>query len=504
MISLKIETLLEGNVVEHNRVEYKSGWNPSPIIHTICAFANDYCNVNGGYIVLGIEAEKGIPVLPPKGLDKDKLDEIQQEIFEYCNQIEPRYIPQIEIVEFPDNGASLVYMKCSPGDAGPYRAPKDIYSGKKKGADRTMQYWIRPSSLTTTAKQDEISELFEKFNAVSFDDRINRKATIDCIKRAYVDEFLHDTNSSLADGSESRMLSDLLVSLESANETDTEVAIRNIGILMFSERPEKFIPGAQIDLVKFDTEEAEASDSFIEKHFYGPIWKQVKDAMDYISVNVIQDRVIKISTQMESIRMSNYPYAAVEEALVNAVFHKSYREPEPVEIRIYMDKIQIINYPGPDRWIDMEKFQSGKIRARKYRNRRIGEFFKELDLSEKQSTGISKILKELSQNGSPFPEFETDDDRNYLIVTIKSPVNFSQNDRSLTEVLTEDLSEKDFKRLKPLIDYLEINRSITPKDAERLLGKSSSTAYRYLQILVDAEVVIANGSTSNLEYIRCK
>ena len=52
MIPLKIETLLEGRVVEHDRVEYKTGWNPNDIIHSICAFANDYDNSNGGYIVI--------------------------------------------------------------------------------------------------------------------------------------------------------------------------------------------------------------------------------------------------------------------------------------------------------------------------------------------------------------------------------------------------------------------------------------------------------------------
>ncbi len=71
MISLKIETLLEGKVVEQNRAEYKEGWNPSDIIHTICSFANDYANVNGGYIVIGVVGENGIPVLPPKGLPKE-------------------------------------------------------------------------------------------------------------------------------------------------------------------------------------------------------------------------------------------------------------------------------------------------------------------------------------------------------------------------------------------------------------------------------------------------
>lgn len=49
MIPLKIETLLKGRVVEQDRVEYKKGWNPLEIIHTICAYANDYPNINGGY-----------------------------------------------------------------------------------------------------------------------------------------------------------------------------------------------------------------------------------------------------------------------------------------------------------------------------------------------------------------------------------------------------------------------------------------------------------------------
>ena len=62
MIPLKLETLLAGRTVEQNRVEYKEGWNPNDIIHTICAFANDLHNVNGGYLVIGIRAEDGIPV----------------------------------------------------------------------------------------------------------------------------------------------------------------------------------------------------------------------------------------------------------------------------------------------------------------------------------------------------------------------------------------------------------------------------------------------------------
>lgn len=514
MIPLKIETLLEGQVVEQNRVEYKEGWNPGDTIHTICAFANDFDNVNGGYIVIGVAADEGIPILPPKGVEKERLDSIQQEIFQYCNMIEPRFIPTIEVVNYPDDATYLIYLKCSAGDAGPYQAPVDVYSKKQhdKKIDKVMKYWIRPGSLTTSAKQNELAELYEKFNAVPYDDRINRMATIDIIRRGYLEDFLRDSNSTLTNELNSRTLEELLLSLEVANETDTDLVIRNIGILMFSERPDKLIPGAQINLVKFNAEEAEASKDFIEKTFTGPIWIQVRDALAYIESTLIEEKVVKIRNQAESERYFNYPYNALEEALVNAVFHKSYRDGEPVEIRIYVDSIQIINYPGPDKWINMDKFIVGKAKARKYRNRRIGEFFKEIDLSEKQGTGIPTILSELKKNGSPLPKFETDEDRTYLITTIKMRDGFEQknidfaqkNERSLSEVMSEVLLKKDYDKVLPIIVYLEENDSIKPRDAEKVTGKSPATVRRYLGILVAAGAIEPEGGTNNLAYVKNK
>ncbi len=425
MIPLKIDTLLAGKIVEQDRVEYKEGWNPNDAIHTICAFANDYHNMNGGYLVIGVKADKGVPQLPPAGLPLEALDSIQQEIFQYCNQIVPRYIPRIEVVNYRNSGVYLLYLWCTAGDSGPYQAPVNVYAKRQGAADKRLCYWIRPASLTTAARQDEIAELYDKFNSVPFDDRTNQKASVADLRRGYLEDFLRDSRSTLADTVNTSTMKDLLLSLEVADETDAGLDIRNIGVLMFAERPDRLIPGAQIDLVKFQTEEAEGSDDFIEKTFYGPIWKQVRDALDYIQTNVLEEKVVKIQGRAEAERYFNYPYNALEEILVNAVFHKSYREPEPVEIRIYVDNIMVINYPGLARWIRLDRFIEGKERARKYRNRRIGEMFKEIELAEKQGTGITKVLKELERNGSPPPEFEMDDDRTYLATIIRIREGFA-------------------------------------------------------------------------------
>ena len=75
--------------------------------------------------MIGVKTENGLPILPPIGVPDELLDDIQLKIFQYCNKIEPRYIPKIEIVEY--QGVNLVYLKCAAGDAGPYRAPVDVY-----------------------------------------------------------------------------------------------------------------------------------------------------------------------------------------------------------------------------------------------------------------------------------------------------------------------------------------------------------------------------------------
>ena len=62
-IPIKINDLIDCRIVKSNRVEFKSDWNPTPIIHSICAFANDIDNVGGGYIVVGVEEKASTPVL---------------------------------------------------------------------------------------------------------------------------------------------------------------------------------------------------------------------------------------------------------------------------------------------------------------------------------------------------------------------------------------------------------------------------------------------------------
>lgn len=67
-----------------------------------------------------------------------------------------------------------------------------------------------------------------------------------------------------------------------------------------------------------------------------------------------------------------------------------------------------------------------RIIARDYRNRRIGDFLKELSLTEGRGTGIPKIRLAMKQNGSPAPVFETDKKNTYFLTTLPIQPEFRE------------------------------------------------------------------------------
>ena len=82
-IPINIEKLISGGIVESERIEYKKGWNPAAIYRTICAFANDFENIGGGYIIVGAEEKNGRAMLPVEGIPAEQLDTIQKEMIGY-------------------------------------------------------------------------------------------------------------------------------------------------------------------------------------------------------------------------------------------------------------------------------------------------------------------------------------------------------------------------------------------------------------------------------------
>jgi len=406
-LPINLDDLLAHRTVESDRIEYKAGWNPAPTIRTLCAFANDFENLGGGYIVIGLAAKDGVPVLPPAGVPQGQLDRIQRELVQYCNLIQPPYFPKVSIEQY--KGQTLVVLWAPGGQNRAYKAPKEVTAKQKD-----YRYYIRRYANTVEAKDHDLPELMSLTATVPFDDRICHKADLDDLKLPLIRSFLKEAKSGLYDASAKTPLAELGRQMNVVDGGDEYLKPRNVGMMFFNESPEQFFPSAQIDVVIFP--KGEEGDEIIENTFRGPIHQQIRDALRYIRNNVIKEKVTKVPDRAEAVRVVNYPYTAVEEALVNAMYHRSYEMREPVEVRVNPEGMVILSYPGPDPSIKLSALKSRKIMARRYRNRRIGEFLKELKLTEGRCTGIPKIRKALRENGSPPPKFSTNVQRTHFMV----------------------------------------------------------------------------------------
>ena len=410
-----IETLLTGNVVEWARIEFKTSWMPEASLKTICAFANDIDNWGGGYIVLGVKEKNGRPILPVEGIPISQVDEMMKDLLNKCNLIQPRYLPVVAPIEY--QGKTLIVIWAPGGDVRPYSSPDNFtYLKAKAVASKERTYFIRKMASTVKPSQNELNELYSLSNKVPFDDRVNHQAEMTDLNINLIRQYLSAVGSSMVKDLDSRPLEKICEDMRICNTMPEYRKPKNVGLMFFSDEPEKFFPYAQIDVVAFP--KGLGGDEIDEQTFKGPLDQQLKDALRYISNNYIQRKIIKHPDRAEADHIYNYPYAALEEALANAVYHKAYDVREPIEVRIEEDKIEIVSYPGPVYSVTREQLKDYRVSNRRYRNRRIGEFLKELHLTEGRNTGFKKILDAIKRNGSPLPEFETDKEHSYFISRI--------------------------------------------------------------------------------------
>lgn len=486
-----IKTLLTGGVVEWARIEFKETWDAQASLKTICAFANDIDNWGGGYLVIGVtEGQDGRP-RDLAGVPEGKVDSYLKDLLNKCKLIQPDYMPIIEVARF--DGRLFIVVWAPGGSVRPYSSPK--YLGKR-GGERIQ--WIRKMASTIEPSAEEMRDLYALSNNIPFDDRINHAADLGDLSLPLIQSYLREVGSSLYERAGSMDFTELCRSMNIVDGPDEYVKPRNVGLLFFSLNPERWMPYTQIDIVELP--DGEGGDVIREHTFRGPIQQQLRDALQYLENNVIVEQVVKRSDVAEADRFYNYPYAALEEALSNAVYHKGYDSREPIEVRVLPDRIEMLSHPGADRSISIEGLREFRAVSRRYRNRRVGEFLKELHLTEGRNTGFHKILRSLRQNGSPDPKFETDKERIYFLATIYARDGVAGARPGGGERLASSTPSRRAREMEQrragVLRYLADNPEATLLDVSRELGIPRGTLDRDIRALKDGHLLERSGSNT--------
>ena len=157
----------------------------------------------------------------------------------------------------------------------------------------------------------------------------------------------------------------------------------------------------------------------------------------------------------------------------------------------------ILNCPGPDRSFSKKDIEKGDmLKSRRYRNRRLGDFLKELDLTEERSTGVPTIQTKLAENGSPRAIFETTDDRLTFLITITIHEMCSESSETTNESSGTHLesSERTTKSSERILDLIKNKPTISAAEIAMEIDMSSRRVEKQIKKLREAGIIRRNGA----------
>ena len=136
--------------------------------------------------------------------------------------------------------------------------------------------------------------------------------------------------------------------------------------------------------------------------FEGNLFSLLEQGVDFVMSRIAQSRGIRDKGSQVPFR-NELPREAVEEAIVNALVHRDWRQTASVDVRLFADRLEVWT-PGklPD-GVTIEKLY--EIHSSYPVNELILRAFDHCGIIESLGTGIQRMLDACRKNGNPAPEF---------------------------------------------------------------------------------------------------
>ena len=520
--------IIDRCAVEDDQIEYKkSTVNRGSIIKTACAYANNYMNREIGLLFIGIEEEddkdsgrKAVPVRPISGIDEAKIESTENEIRSLLGHVHPK--PDYCLLQDQIDDRFYIILAVEPGNEGPYET--DRVAEKDKDIQLKAGRYIRVRRDSRLPNHTEEFELLRKFAGFHFSSELNKQATLDDLSFEYMKEYLARTNAAADIRNLTKLEMAKALNLIESSEYGGYRA-RNFAVLMFAERPADFIPYAYVRIIR----EVKGTDKMESKIFDGPVWIQAQQVIRYFEDTLHTTYTVRDPVTNAAHKVDNWPSTMFAELATNCILHKDYSRKQHIEIAAYRDRISFINHNRPLPPVTIEDLNDQTVfDDRQYVNDELKEMFFRLDLIQSYGSGIRRAKKAMETNDSPklvfSPNNDTDD---YTLAVAYINEEFAriqqessqrdiqtdneksgtqsvipQNERSLKEVLKEVLKEAEYHRVEAIAEIIDRQGFITPSEAQSACGKSESTTWRYISMLINMGYVVSEGSTNNVVYKR--
>ncbi|MCF8039643.1 MAG: putative DNA binding domain-containing protein [Desulfohalobiaceae bacterium] len=342
-ISAGEDTFLELKevVLRGNQILIGDAGRAAPeIAEVFCSIAN----TEGGVVVFGVRKDGAIV-----GIQADKRDNLEQFVVNVgLNNCRPIIEPILNWMQLPDE--NQVLKLCLKVDI-----PKSRYYVHQTSDGRFLK---RVGSHRHPIPPEQLGRLLAARNLlVPFEERPALGSDIDIIDPGRIEGY-YQNRFKRSFSSDGMTYERLLVNWKLADESDGRIVPTNLGVILFSERPERVLNGAYIDIAAYrgTIADGETSDT---KHITGPVPEQILQVLRYFQSSPL---IATLSRKEATGRrdLPAYVDIALQEAVVNAVVHREYElTGSQIIIRIFQDRIEFQNPGGLHNTLTAEALYTG-------------------------------------------------------------------------------------------------------------------------------------------------
>ena len=204
-----------------------------------------------------------------------------------------------------------------------------------------------------------------------------------------------------------KLLGNLKLSVEM---DDSRWKLSNLGVLLFTDSPQMWLPGAFVEIAVYEHETADGQTADV-KRLTGPITKQIDDSIEYFKTSPhVRTRSFKTGTGRED--LPQYSMIALQEAIVNAVIHRDYElTGTQIIITVFPDRIEFKNPGFLHNTLKPEDLYAGCQPMR--RNQHLAGFLRDFpssitghSLMEARGEGFLNLVRESEAISGIRPQFE--------------------------------------------------------------------------------------------------
>lgn len=470
-----IEEILKG---ESEKIKFKENAKTNTYIKTVVAFANG----NGGKIVFGVKDNKEIV-----GVENEfeVMDGIINAISDNCY---PMIVPDISLHTLENKTVILVEIE---------GGKKKPYYLKSKGMQKGT--YIRSGATTRIIEEDYVlKELVLEGENKYFDQQVCHGESVSDEEIEKFCEWLEKLarKNSQNDTEIRKITRNTLLSWKVLEEKNGRIFPTNAYILLSGKENWEVSRKIQCGVFKGETRSI-----FVDKkEFEGSIIMQLEKAYQYVleKINLGSD-IVGIY------RVDKYeiPPKSIREVIANAVIHRSYLEPNDIQIALYDNRLEITSPGMLLSGVNVKRMKEGYS---KLRNRAIASVFAYVNIIEKWGSGIPRIMNEIREYGLQEPEFiifEND----FRVNIYRKNYNTTQSTQGSTQNrinTTQDISKKeklDVKNLteteKTIINTIINNPEMSQKQIADNLNWTVNKVKYYMKKFKQKNILKYEGTSQN-------